>query len=87
MLQNDLRGMRLHRICKSEARENKKVQDALLKYYIPLKNVFLHAIANSEAYPTLSHDDMTAIAYRSNLLDRSYLNMATFDRIFLVTKS
>jgi hypothetical protein len=82
MLEQDLAYGKISRMTKNKE-DAKAVKEVLMKYYMRIKNIFLH-IASTSEYPCMGLNDLTALCSRSLLFDKA-LNMAAMDRAFIYT--
>ena len=80
MLEQDLAYGKISRMTKKEE-DAKAVKEMLMKYYMRIKNIFLH-IASTSQYPCMGINDFTMFCNRSKLFDKA-LNLAAVDWAFI----
>ena len=69
MLEQDINYSKLHKMCK-QIGDLEALKQSILKYYLQLKNIFLHTASNS-SYPTISFSDWSNFAKDSKLLNNN----------------
>jgi hypothetical protein len=79
----DIHYSKILRLCREDS-DKEILTQTIEKYYLKIKNIFLHYVANSDTYPAIGIKEFTTFCYRSKILDRN-LNLATMDRLFITT--
>jgi hypothetical protein len=80
----DIEFSKINRVCKSDDLELLKVKACLWNHYPRLMNIFLWEIGRGEI-PTISWNDTTSYAKKTNILDGVIVDLSTFDRTFILT--
>jgi len=82
MLEQDLSYGKVDRLTKKDE-DKKAMKEAIFKYYLQIKNVFLY-LASTSSYPTLGINDTTEFVRRSKLFGKE-INLSTMDRQMIAT--
>jgi hypothetical protein len=80
----DISWTKLLRVCKSDETELEKVKQCLWEHYDRIKNVFLFEIGHSGT-DSISWNDFTFFCRKTNIIDDKVIDLATFDRTFILT--
>jgi hypothetical protein len=80
----DIQFSKIHKTCKSDEVELKKITDCLFSYYEKIMNVFHYYIGIS-TYPRISMNDFTSFSQKCYFMDNRTINLAALDRILITT--
>lgn len=60
------------------------IKKLLFNHFVKINNIFLYQIGKS-SYPTISMNDFTSWAHKTEIYDNKVINLATLDRILITT--
>jgi hypothetical protein len=80
----DVNWSKLFRVCKSDEAELSRVKMKLWEHFQRISNIFLWEIGRSDR-PQIGWGDFTSWCRRMDIIDQATIDLATFDRTFILT--
>lgn len=75
---------KLQRAMKGDEETIEDIKKLLFNHFVKINNIFLYQIGKS-SYPTISMNDFTSWARKTEIYDDKVINLATLDRILITT--